>query len=83
MTLNALALGLMVLLSVPIGTLAALRRDTAWDRLPALATYLLYAVPVFWAGLLGQLLFSVHLGWLPLAGLVPELVWAARKERTS
>jgi len=67
--LNALALGLMVLLSVPIGMLAALKRDTFWDRLPAVATYLLYAVPVFWAGLLGQILFSVRLGWLPLAGL--------------
>jgi peptide/nickel transport system permease protein len=69
LTLNALALLVMVLLSVPIGTLAALKRDTAWDRLPALGTYLLYAIPVFWAGLLAQILLSVRLGWFPLAGL--------------
>jgi peptide/nickel transport system permease protein len=30
---------------------------------------LLYAVPVFWAGLLLQILFSVRLDWLPLAGV--------------
>jgi peptide/nickel transport system permease protein len=68
-TLNALALTLMISLAVPIGTLAALKRDGPWDRWPAIATYVLYAVPVFWAGLIAQILFSVHLGWLPLAGL--------------
>ena len=68
-TLNALALGVMLALAVPVGTVAALRRDSLWDRLPAVGTYLLYAVPVFWAGLLLQILFAVRLGWLPLAGL--------------
>jgi len=69
LTLNALALAVMLAMAVPIGTVAALRRDSLWDRLPAVATYLLYAVPVFWAGLLLQILFAVRLGWLPLAGL--------------
>jgi len=68
-TLNALALALMLALAVPIGTVAALRRNSRWDRFPAVATYLLYAMPVFWAGLLLQILFAVRLGWLPLAGL--------------
>jgi peptide/nickel transport system permease protein len=68
-TLNALALGAMLAFAVPIGTVAALRRDSLWDRVPAAGTLLLYAVPVFWAGLLLQILFAVRLDWLPLAGL--------------
>jgi len=69
LVLNAVSLTLMLLVAVPIGTAAAWRRGSAWDRLVAGATYLFYAVPVFWAGLLLQILFSVKLGWLPLAGL--------------
>lgn len=67
--LNGMSLLLMLLVSVPLGMLAALRPGSAWDRLAAGGTYLLYAVPVFWAGLLLQILFAVQLGWLPLAGL--------------
>jgi peptide/nickel transport system permease protein len=67
--LNTLALVLMLLVSVPLGTAAALRPGSPWDRLAAGGTYLLYAVPVFWAALLLQILFSVRLDWLPLAGL--------------
>jgi peptide/nickel transport system permease protein len=69
LTLNALSLALMLLVAVPLGTAAALRPGSAWDRFAAGGTYLLYAVPVFWAGLLLQILFAVRLGWLPLAGL--------------
>jgi peptide/nickel transport system permease protein len=69
MTLNALSLGVMLLIAVPIGTAGALRPGSPWDRFAAGGTYMLYAVPVFWAGLLLQILFSVKLGWFPLAGL--------------
>jgi peptide/nickel transport system permease protein len=69
LTLNLASLALMLAISVPLGTAAALRADTAWDRGAAATTYLLHAVPVFWAGLLLQLLLSVWLGWLPLAGV--------------
>ena len=70
--LNGLALLLMVALSVPLGAAAVLRPHTAVDRCSALLTYLLYALPAFWVGLLLQLLFAVRLDWLPLAGLVSD-----------
>jgi peptide/nickel transport system permease protein len=69
LTLNALALGAMILISVPLGAAAALQPGSRWDRYTAVGSYLLYALPVFWAGLLLQILFSVRLGWLPLYGL--------------
>jgi peptide/nickel transport system permease protein len=70
--LNALALALMVCLAVPIGAIAAWRPGSRLDRYSALTTYMLYALPVFWAGLLLQLLFSIKLDWLPLAGLISD-----------
>jgi peptide/nickel transport system permease protein len=69
LTLNALSLALMLLVAVPLGTAGALSPGSIWDRLAEGGTFLLYAVPVFWAGLLLQILFAVHLDLLPLAGL--------------
>ena len=69
LTLNVLALALMVALAVPLGAAAAWKPGSRWDRATAVGTYVLYALPVFWAGLLLQILFSVRLGWLPLYGL--------------
>ena len=58
--------------AVPIGVLSALRRRSLLARASVLATFLLYSVPVFWAGLLLQLAFGqAGLGWLPALGL-PE-----------
>jgi peptide/nickel transport system permease protein len=71
-TLNGLSLLLMVLLAVPLGTAAAYRPGSLIDRIGGGATYLLYAVPLFWAGLLLQIAFAVRLGWLPLAGLASD-----------
>jgi len=70
--LNGLALVLMIVLAVPIGAAAAWRPGSWVDRLAATGTYALYAIPVFWAGLLLQIVFAVHLGWLPLAGLTSD-----------
>jgi peptide/nickel transport system permease protein len=69
LTLNVLALAVMVLSAVPLGALAALKPGSMWDRGGALSTFLLYALPVFWAALLLQTLFAARLGWLPLAGV--------------
>jgi len=69
LALNMVSLALTVLLAVPLGAAAALRPGSRLDRLAAAGTYALYAIPVFWAALLLQILFAVHLDWLPLAGL--------------
>lgn len=67
--LNLFALVFMTGLAVPLGALAAYRPGSALDRWTGAGTYGLYAIPVFWAGLLLQILFAVRLGWLPLYGL--------------
>jgi peptide/nickel transport system permease protein len=66
---NGLALFWMVMLAVPLGALSAWRPGSRLDRYSSWITYGAYAVPVFWAALMLQILFAVRLGWLPLAGL--------------
>jgi len=68
-TLNLLALAVMVLTAVPLGALSAWKPGAFVDRFGAIGTYALYSLPVFWAALLLQILFAVRLNWLPLAGL--------------
>ncbi len=72
LTLNGLALLVMVGVSVPLGALAAWRPGSRLDRWAAGGTYAAYAVPVFWAALVLQIVFAVRLNWLPLAGLTSE-----------
>lgn len=72
-SLNVAALAISVLLAVPLGALAAWRPGSWLDRSIGLSTYLVHALPAFCGAMLLQLTFSVHLGWLPLAGLASEV----------
>lgn len=51
------------------GIVAALNPYGWFDNVTALLTYFGLAMPVFWFGLMLQLLFAVKLGWLPSSGL--------------
>lgn len=57
-----------LLISVPLGVLAARHQGTPLDRLVLAVALLGQSVPVFWLGMLGILVFSVKLGWLPTGG---------------
>ncbi|HVE78630.1 MAG TPA: ABC transporter permease [Gemmatimonadaceae bacterium] len=59
---------LALLAAVPAGVLAAARRRGAADRLTTLVGAAGTALPVFWLGLVLQLVFAVALGWLPSSG---------------
>ena len=63
-----LSMTLAVGLGVPLGMWAALRRDRPIDHVVRVVAVSGVAVPAFWAGLLGQLVFAVWLGWLPTSG---------------
>ena len=68
--LSLLAIALSYLIAVPLGIHAAVRRGTAFERCASLLVFVLYALPVFWVGLLLQMgLGATGLGWLPVLGL--------------
>ena len=62
------ALIIALVIGIPLGMLAAYVRDRWPDAILRILAILAYATPVFFAGLLLKLTFSVWLGWFPLGG---------------
>jgi ABC-type dipeptide/oligopeptide/nickel transport system permease component len=61
-------------LGIGAGILSALRRHSFWDTLTTLSTSVLVSIPVFWLGMLLQLVFGVKfkewgLPYLPVSGM--------------
>ena len=71
-TLQLAAYSLLValLIAVPVGVLAAVRRNTAWDYLASSVSLCGLSIPNFWLGIMLILLLSVRLQWLPASGFV-------------
>ncbi len=69
LSLNVISLLIEFGLALPIGILAAIRRDTLFDKGMTVFVFLGFAVPTFWLALLLMYLFGVTLGWLPVSGL--------------
>lgn len=65
LTVLVLSVGLGVLL----GAIAARNLNRWRDNVISLLAVLAYATPVFWAGLMLIVLFSVKLGWFPTSGM--------------
>jgi dipeptide transport system permease protein len=68
--LSLLAMFWAVLIGIPVGVFAALRRRTWVDHLFMSASLIGYSMPIFWWGLILILVFSVHLGWTPVSGRI-------------
>jgi peptide/nickel transport system permease protein len=58
----------VVLIGVPIGTIAAMRHGSWLDQVLSGAAMLMASVPTFWVGLYLILIFAARLGWLPSSG---------------
>jgi peptide/nickel transport system permease protein len=69
LSINFIALILEFALAIPIGILAATRRNSVIDKGITLFVFLGFAIPTFWLALLLMYLFGVKLGWLPISGL--------------
>jgi len=68
MTLGLIGLGLALVMSIPLGVLAAVREGTWIDRVVTLFTMIGQAMPSFWLGLILMIVFGLYLGWLPISG---------------
>jgi dipeptide transport system permease protein len=59
-----------LLLGLPAGILAAVRRNSVFDHGVMGVSLAGYSMPIFWWGLILILLFSVQLGWTPVSGRI-------------
>ncbi len=66
--LTMAAMLVAVAVGIGIGAASARFRDTPLDVAGRVLGIVLYAAPIFWLGILFQLLFSVELHWLPTGG---------------
>ncbi|MBW2365975.1 MAG: ABC transporter permease [Deltaproteobacteria bacterium] len=79
------------ILGLSIGVLSAVRRDGWIDRFGRVLALGGMSIPAFWLGVMLMLLFSVNLGWLPVAGrgeggldtlrhmILPVMLWQELK----
>lgn len=57
-----------LIIALPLGVLAAVRKGSFWDTGAMAFSILGVAIPNFWMGPLLILVFSLWLGWLPVSG---------------
>ncbi len=62
------AMAIALLIALPLGIAAAVKKDSPIDRGAMLGSLLGVSIPNFWLGPLLIILFSVRLGWLPGSG---------------
>ena len=72
LALYALLIALVVGLTV--GIIAALRPNSKWDVGGRLFGIITYSLPLFWVGMILQLVFSVQLGWFPIGTRFPASI---------
>ena len=57
-----------LIIALPLGVLAAVRKGSIWDRIAMTFSMLGVAIPNFWMGPILILVFSLWLGWFPVSG---------------
>jgi len=62
------ALIVALAVGIPLGLIAAAKRDRVPDAFLRMGAILFYATPIFFVAIVLKLIFSVWLGWLPVAG---------------
>lgn len=68
--LSFCAIVFAVLLGIPAGIFAAVKRGTFFDQTLMGTALIGYSMPIFWWGLLLIMLFSGILGWTPVSGRI-------------
>lgn len=68
LTLGLVGLSLALIVSIPLGILAAVRENSWIDRAVTVFTMIGQAVPSFWLALILMITFGLKLGLLPISG---------------
>jgi ABC-type dipeptide/oligopeptide/nickel transport system permease component len=68
--LSLVALLIALVTAIPLGVLAAVKKNTILDRIATVGSLLGVSMPGFWFGILLIMLFAVHLQVLPVSGRI-------------
>lgn len=63
----------MIVVSLPLGIISALKRNSLIDNVIRFLTFIGISMPTFWVGLVLLYVFGLQLGWFPIAGGEVEL----------
>ena len=74
---------LALLIGIFGGALAAKHRKGAVDYSLRIYSVIIYSLPIFWLGLMLQLLFGVILNWLPISGRIDPVIGTTLVRRTN
>ncbi len=66
--LALVSLVVAILIAIPLGAIAAVKRGSHWDQLAMGFSLFGISIPNFWMGPLLILVFSLWLGWFPVSG---------------
>lgn len=69
--LAIISMAIALIVGISVGILSASRPNTPFDVGGRLFGILTYSIPMFWLGMVLQLIFSVGLGWFPLGTRFP------------
>lgn len=72
--LNIISIAIAYLLSIPLGVITAVKKDTPFDRISTTILFILYSLPSFWIGTLLIVFFTTPeygnwLDWFPPGGI--------------
>jgi peptide/nickel transport system permease protein len=68
LSLAALSFLIALIIAIPAGIIAALRRNSVFDYVASVVAFVGVSMPSFWIGIILILIFAVQLRWLPAIG---------------
>lgn len=74
LTLNIITIIIIYIVSIPVGTISALRPGGFWDRFSAIVLFALYSLPSFWVAMMLIVIFGSgdYFNWFPITGFVSD-----------
>jgi peptide/nickel transport system permease protein len=66
--LMSLSYFFILLISIPVGVISAVKKNSAFDNIFTIISFTFMAIPTFWMALVFMMIFSLYLGWLPPFG---------------
>jgi len=71
-----------IFVGVPLGAYAADKRRTKRDYVIRLYSIVIYCIPVYWMGLMLQMIFGIWMDWFPIAGRTGPRIFSSTFEST-